>query len=87
MKNRFSLHVTLLTLALSSPLALAEERSHPPNHTHPQTETETETGKAPSGQEEAMKVDIRKYMQKMQDTMIHMHNSPIRFRKLNILKS
>ncbi|MDX1252448.1 MAG: hypothetical protein IDH49_09430 [Gammaproteobacteria bacterium] len=70
MKNRFSLYATFLTLALSSPLAFAEENAPSHNHVHPQTEA----GKPPSAQEEAMKVDIRKYMQKMQDTMLAMHS-------------
>lgn len=69
MKNRFSLPAALLTLALSSPLAFAEENAPSHNHVHPQTEA----GKPPA-QEEAMKADIRKYMQKMQDTMLALHS-------------
>lgn len=69
MKHISSLRAALLMAALSSPLAFAEENPHAHNHGHPQTEASN----IPSEQGEVMQMDIKKYMQKMQDTMLKMH--------------
>lgn len=68
MKNRLPLYSAFLAFALSSPPAFAEETPHTHNHAQPKA------GNTSPAQEQAMQVDIKKYMLKMQDTQLAMHS-------------
>lgn len=71
MKKHHRLQTALLTTLLSSPLAYAadENKGHTPHHPHAAATTEA----APPAEDMAP-VDMKKYLQEMQATLLKMHD-------------
>ena len=71
MKKHRGLQAVLLTAILSSPLAYAadENKDHAPHHPHGAAPTE-----AASPAEDMAPVDMKKYLQDMQATLLKMHD-------------
>ena len=71
MKKHHWLQTTLLTMLLSSPLAYAADENKDHAQHHPQAAATAET--APPAEEMAP-VDMKKYLQEMQATLLKMHD-------------